>query len=144
MTNERDQLDPELEELRQSYRAIRAPANTAARVLSTAQAQTRPRGSLRLAYAGTALVVGILAVLPFMTLRESAPDQLSMLPSLTAVSRAMPAKSGVSTPSLSRVRSVSMPAMPKRPGPNRSQDTQSNFDTDDRHDRRKEENHEFV
>ncbi len=136
MIDDRHELDPELEELRQSYRDLKAPAHTAARVVAAADPQPRPRGSLRLAYAGAALVVGALVLLPFITVRESGTDTVSMLPSLNAVSRAMPSKRALPTPSLTGIRSVTLPAMPKRPALNQPQDTQSFYS--------KEEHHDFV
>ena len=144
MTNDRTDPGGKLDELRRKYQAIEAPADTVARAVLAAEANVRPHGTLRLAYVGTALIVGVLALLPFMTLRDAAPDSVSMLPSLTAVSRAMPAKPTVSIPSLGSIRSVAMPVMPKRPAPTPGQDTQSYFDTDDGSDSNEEKTYELV
>ena len=101
----------ELQALRRNYRAVKAPAFLGTRIraaVNARQGQRRRHGPL-LAAVTVALVV--LAVLPFIPRQEQVRPPVSMaaLPmGLTSVRLPPP-------PSLTRLRSVSTPALPPRP-----------------------------
>ena len=100
----------ELQALRHDYRALKAPAFLGTRIHAEVTAR-QGRRTRRPLLAAVVVALVVLAIVPFLPRQELAPPPVSMaaLPmGLTSV-RLPPA------PSLTKLRSVSTPALPPRP-----------------------------
>ena len=101
----------ELRTLKREYRARQAPAFMATRIRTGLAARQARRARRRPVLAAVAVAIAVLAILPFLLRQEVAPPSQSMaaLPmGLTSV-RLPP------VPSLTKLRSVTTPALPPRP-----------------------------
>ena len=110
MTGHRQSAADALRALRQNYRALEAPPFMANRIRAAIDEQARRRTRRRPMFAAIAVVICLLAVLPFMQRQEATlPQSMASLPmGLTSVR--LP-----SLPSLAKLRSIRTPALPPRP-----------------------------
>lgn len=108
-------MSKDLEELKRGYRKISAPPHLATRIRAEVADQPPSRGSW-IPITTTALAVAAIAwMLPFALLQQGQQAAKPTKPSLSALAALKPDKPKRATPSLSQVRSVSIPAAPSRP-----------------------------
>ena len=108
-------MSDELEKLKRDYQAINAPPHLATRIRASVEdSRTRSSFWMPAAVACTA-VVALFWMVPFTTQVANNEVAKPTRPSLAAIAALKPAKPAVSTPSLSQLRSVSVPAMPTKP-----------------------------
>ncbi len=134
-------MSENLDELKRDYQDIKAPPYLATRIRAqVADIPSRRRGWLP-ALATVAVAVGALTVTPVL-MQQRAADDVQSATSLTVLAKASALKPGTTAPSLSRIRSVDVPAMPSKPKPAPAKDTdsQSHFDLD----RSKENDHAYT
>lgn len=113
-------MSDDLQQLKDDYRAIEAPAQLAARVL--AQVNDRRQGPSWLP--GLALAAIALAALgPLLLLQTGTDGDAS--PSIPSLSQLTPNKPPGSMPSLGSLKSVSLPPLPAKPKPTNGKDTWS-------------------
>lgn len=115
-----------LGDLKRDYKAISASPFLATRVraeLASRESHSHwLRPALRPAFAAVVLAGCLLAVVPFVGDDEKPSSGAPKLPSLTALSRAIPARPAVRAPSFSHLKSVAAPSLPRKPevGPSRA------------------------
>ncbi len=105
---------------RREYQAVQAPSWLAARIKSRAREVDSGKTwveTWRPITAGLAVALGILAVGPLLDGEKPSATNSPPLPSLTALSRSLPAKPAGSIPSFATLKSVQAPPLPSRPGP---------------------------
>ncbi|MGI9222611.1 MAG: hypothetical protein ACR2QS_16410 [Woeseiaceae bacterium] len=108
-------MSDELDKLKRDYQAISAPPHLATRIrASVADSRTRSSFWMPAAVTCTA-IVALFWVVPFTTQVTNDEAAKPTRPSLSAIAALKPTKPSVSTPSLSQLRSVSVPAMPAKP-----------------------------
>ena len=99
-----------LRSLKHDYHALQAPPYLATRIRAGLDEQARRSTRRRPVYAAIAIVLAVLALLPFMQRQQvTAPQSLASL-SLGMSSVKLPP-----SPSLARLRSVRTPTLPPRP-----------------------------
>lgn len=109
-------MNEDLERLRRRYRAVRAPSDLAARVRARVDHQA-PR-SVRPWIPAAAAAIGMLAMvwfLPGLWQQDPTGPIRPAAPSLSKLASMAPQKPAVTTPGLSRLRSVALPNVPTRP-----------------------------
>lgn len=105
-------MNDELDNLKKHYRDIEAPPYLASRVRASVADKPR-RSHLWLPAATlTALAAAAVWIIPF---GEQPSADLPRKPSLSALASLKPEKPAVGTPSLSQIRTVSVPKMPVKP-----------------------------
>ena len=125
-------MSDDLEKLKKDYRAIRAPAHLATRIL--AETRDRPRRSWLPAAATVAVAVAAVTVAPILLQQQAGEDSVAPKPtSLSSLSGISASKPKVKAPSLSSVKSVTLPALPKKPAPKTDKEPQSFFDIETEH-----------
>lgn len=108
-------MSDDLEKMKRDYQAISAPPHLATRIsASVADSRTRTGFWMPAAVACTA-ILALVWVLPFTTQVSTDNTALPSKPSLSALAALKPNKPSVSAPSLSQLRSVSVPKMPAKP-----------------------------
>lgn len=108
-------MSDELDKLKRDYQAISAPPHLATRIrASFVDSQTHSSFWMPAAVICTA-IVALFWVVPFTPQVANDAAAKPVRPSLSAIAALKPAKPSVSTPSLSQLRSVSVPAMPAKP-----------------------------
>lgn len=113
-------VDDRYGQRRRDYQAVRAPHGLATRIKARARALPPSRGWAsvwRPVTAGLALALGLVAVSPLLIDNHKATPSTPPLPSLTALSRNLPAKPTTSMPSFSQLKSLSAPSLPSPPKP---------------------------
>ena len=124
-------MNDDILKLKRDYQDIEAPAYVATRIKAEVTNRKMHRRSRRPAMATVAIVVAALTVTPVLLNHqttesvEPSPTSLSVLSSVAANKPAM------QIPSLSKVKSVSMPAMPSKPTPTTDEEPQTLFETED-------------
>lgn len=108
-------MSEDIDELKRDYRRITSPPHLQTRIRAEVSEQTHKGHSLLPATA--AIIVGIAAlwILPFAWQQQSSNLQTPTKPSLSALAALKPVRPSVGTPSLSNVRSVSVPKLPAKP-----------------------------
>ena len=140
MSEQQSVTPSELRALKHGYRSLQSPAFMATRIRAGLNAQQVRRARRRPVLAVVAIAIGVLAILPFIPRQETAPLPLSMaaLPmGLTSV-RLPP------SPSLTKLRSVSTPALPPRPVRPSSDKSGKQPDVQTRYPWQKEKTHEIT
>jgi hypothetical protein len=115
-----DVKDADFQTRRREYKAVQAPSWIATRVKSRAREAAPGKSWLdiwRPVTAGLAVALGILAVGPLLDGEKASAPNSPPLPSLTALSRNLPAKSPGTIPSFATLRSLPTPLLPSRPRP---------------------------
>lgn len=103
----------DVQQLKRAYREINAPPGLALRVRAEfADTPVRPP---RLVPVAATLAIGVLALLPLIFMEPASRATAPVMPSLAMVSEMIPDGASLTSPSLSRVRSVKRPAMPSKP-----------------------------
>ncbi|MDJ0711336.1 MAG: hypothetical protein QNJ14_13135 [Woeseiaceae bacterium] len=113
----------DIEELRKDYRAIEAPPALATRIRAHADARQTRRRRWIPATVGAALAVTAAFLLLTTLLQEQhvattlVADNTEPKPSMASLARVMNKRPSVSAPSLSQVRTRTLPAPPRKPVP---------------------------
>ncbi len=135
-------MSDDIDKLKRDYQAIRAPAHLATRIRAETQGGKHRRRSWLPAMATAAVAVAAIAVAPVLLQNQAGDETVAPKPtslsSLTAVSSSKPK---IKAPSLSSVKSVPVPALPKKPRPATGKEPQSQFDTETEH--MKEKHHAY-
>ena len=103
----------ELSALKRDYRALEAPPFLVTRIRAGIDGQARHRTRRRPLLAALAIAACVLAILPFINLQE-VTRQPSLQP-VASLSLGMTTVKLPPSPSLARLRSVSLPTLPPRP-----------------------------
>ena len=129
-------MSDDLDRLRQDYRAIRAPAHLATRI--RAKTGDPPRRAWLPAAATVAIAVAAITVAPILLQQQAAQETIAARPtSLSSLSGVSSSKPKVKAPSLSSVRSVTVPALPKKPRPRTETEPQGFLDSETEHRKEK-------
>ncbi|MDJ0927040.1 MAG: hypothetical protein QNJ73_05240 [Gammaproteobacteria bacterium] len=108
-------MTDDIEQLKQNYRRIEAPPELRARVRA-GLAKQPARTHRWVPITATALAaVAVLFVAQLGMQQSPAPDKLPDKPSLTALARLMQDKPALRSPSMSQLKSVKAPKMPRKP-----------------------------
>ncbi len=104
-----------IDQLRQDYRDIEAPAHLASRIRANVdETARRPHGWMPVA--ATAMVaVAALFLLPYLGTAPQSEPPKTLKPSLSALATLRPDKPKAPAPSLSGLRSVKVPKLPPKP-----------------------------
>lgn len=144
MTKESRDTTESLDTLKRDYQAISAPPFLATRIRAELGSRHSRRPLLRPIFGAAVVAACLLAVVPFVGDEDSAPGAEPRLPSLTALSRAVPSRPDVRSPSFSQLKSVASPKLPARPEI-RSTNEPAEFDnTTGQNSFLKETNHELT
>ena len=108
-------MSDDLDKLKREYQAINAPPHLATRIrASVADTNTRTGFWMPAAVTCTA-ILALVWMLPFTTQVTTDEVAKPTRPSVSALAALKPSKPSVSTPSLSQLRSVSVPKLPTKP-----------------------------
>ena len=125
-------MSEDIDKLRQDYRRIRAPGHLATRIRAEVADRSLPRRSWLPALAPIAVAVAAVTVAPLLTQQQPADETVAPKPtSMSSLTRLSTLKPEMSTPSLSTMKSVSVPALPRKPEPDSKQTPQTYFDIED-------------
>ena len=129
-------MNDDIDELKRDYRAITAPPHLATRInASVAGSRTRTRFWIPAAVTCSA-IIALVWMMP--DTNRATPDAIAK-PSMSALAALKPA---VPPPSLSQLRSVSVPRMPTRPMVAAPPQPQTNHQKENRV--LKEKNNEYI
>ena len=136
-------MSKELEEIKRDYRKVSAPPHLATRIRAEL-ADRPPSRSNWVPLVTTALAVASIAwMLPFAMQQQVPQTTKPTKPSLSALAALKPDKPTRAAPSLSRLKSVSIPAAPSRPQP-RTTVPRSGIDTELQNETMEETNHVYI
>ncbi len=138
-----DKFEKEIRDLKHCYRSIEAPPYLSSRIRARIQNEQATKHFWRPALAAIAFFVAIFGLLPFIANKESVSTVEPILPSMTSLSRLTADYPTSISPSLSHLRSVSMPAMPARPSWQPANSPQSHYESG-KHQKPEENHHEYV
>jgi hypothetical protein len=122
-------MSENIDKLKQDYREIRAPGYLATRIRAEVSDRDLPTRSWLPALAPVAVAIAAVAVAPLLTQQQ--PDENAVAPSptsMSALTRLSSLKPAVSTPSLSTIKSVKVPALPRKPGTDPKEQPQTQFE----------------
>ena len=143
MSKNMDKFEKEVRDLKHCYRSIEAPPYLSSRIRARIQHEQATKHFWRPALAAIAFFVTIFGLLPFIANRESVSTVEPILPSMTSLSRLTANYPTSISPSLSHLRSVSMPPMPARPSWQPANGPQSHYESD-KYQKPEENHHEYV
>ena len=133
-------MSDDIDKLKREYQAIRAPDYLATRI--RAETRERPRRPWLPATATVAVAVAAITLAPLLLQQQATEDTVAPKPtSLSSLAGVASSKPKMKAPSLSRVRSVTVPALPRKPEPKTDKEPQSFFDTETEH--MKEKHHAY-
>lgn len=110
-------MSEDLEELKRGYRKISAPPYLATRICAEVADQPPAKSHWMPIATTTLAVAAIVWVLPFALQQPAQSTAKPTKPSLSALAALKPDKPKRATPTLSQLKSVSIPAAPVRPKP---------------------------
>ena len=135
-------MSEDIDKLKQDYRGIRAPKHLATRIRAEVADQVRPRRSWLPALVPVALAVAAVTVAPLLMQQQSGDETVAPKPtSMSSLTRVSLLKPEMSTPSLSKLKSITVPALPRKPKPDSEQTPQTYFDIED--ENLKEKDHAY-
>ena len=135
-------MSEDIDKLRQDYREIRAPEHLATRIRAEVADRDSPRRSWLPALAPIAVAVAAVTVAPLLMQQQPGEDTVAPKPtSLSSLTRVSSLKPEMSTPSHSKLKSVKVPALPRKPKPDSEQTPQTYFDIED--ENLKEKDHAY-
>ena len=118
-------MSDEVNELKRQYRGIKAPPYLATRIRAEVEGRVAHRRPWLPVVATAAVAAAV--IIPLMLQQQSAqPTPRS--PSIAMLSQMTPGKPAIPAPSLSKVRSVKTPALPRKPKLNLDKDPQTDID----------------
>ena len=125
-------MSEDIDRLKQDYRDIRAPGHLATRIRAEVADRDLPTRSWLPALAPIAVAVAAVTVAPLLMQQQPGDETVAPKPtSLSSLTRVSSLKPEMSTPSLSKMKSVTVPALPRKPKTDSEQTPQSYFDIED-------------
>jgi len=125
-------MSEDIDKLKQDYRDIRAPGHLGTRIRAEVADRDLPTRSWLPALAPIAVAVAAVTVAPLLMQQQPGDETVAPKPtSLSSLTRVSSLKPEMSTPSLSKMKSVTVPALPRKPKPDSEQTPQSYFDIED-------------
>lgn len=119
-------MSDDLEDLKREYNAIAAPQHLVTRInASVADSQTRSSFWMPAAVTCTA-ILALIWFVPLMMQVEPGVASQPTTPSLSALAALKPTKPSLS-PSMTQLRTVSIPRLPAKPKPKAPSKTQTNY-----------------
>jgi hypothetical protein len=135
-------MSENIDNLKRDYREIRAPEYVATRIRAEVADPDTPTRSWLPALAPIAVAVAAVTVAPLLMDRQTDEDTIAPRPtSMSTLTRLSSLKPAVSTPSLSTMKSVKVPALPRQPKPDSNKKPQTYYDIKDEH--LKEKDHAY-
>ena len=120
-------MSNELDDLKRDYRQISAPPHLATRIHASV-ADSRSRSGFWMPAAVTCTAIfALVRVLPFTTQVTSDAVEKPAIPSMSALAALKPTKPSVPSPSMSQLRSVTVPSMPAKPKVTTPSQPQTNY-----------------
>ena len=133
-------MSDDIDKLKRDYQTVRAPDYLATRIRAETRDANRKRRSWLPAMATVAVAVAAITVAPVLLQQQAGDETAAPKPtSLSSLSGVSSNKPQMKAPSLTRVKSVTVPAMPRKPRTSTDKEPQSHFDTET--DRIKEKHH---
>ena len=120
-------MNNELDDLKRDYKAIAAPPHLATRIHASVADSRHRTGFWMPAAVTCTAVVALVWVLPFTTQVSSNATSTPTRPSMSALAALKPSKPTTPAPSMSQIRSVSVPRMPAKPKPAATSQPQTNY-----------------
>jgi len=135
-------MSEDIDKLKQDYREIRAPEHLATRIRAEVSDRDLPKRSWLPALAPVAVAVAAVTVAPLLMQQQPGDETVAPKPtSMSSLTRVSSLKPEMSTPSLSKMKSVTVPALPRKPKPNSEETPQTYFDIED--ENLKEKDHAY-
>ena len=135
-------MSDDIDKLKRDYREIRAPGYLATRIRAEVADRNSPGRSWLPALAPIAVAVAAVTVAPLLMQQQPGDEAAAPKPtSLSSLTRVSSLKPEMSTPSLSKMKSVKVPALPRKPKPDSEQTPQTYFDIED--ENLKEKDHAY-
>lgn len=135
-------MSEDIDKLKQDYREIRAPEHLATRIRAEVADRDLPRRSWLPALAPIAVAVAAVIVAPLLMQQQSDDGTVAPKPtSMSTLTRLSTMKPAVTAPSFSNMKSVKVPALPRKPKPAAEQAPQTYFDMKD--ENLKEKDHAY-
>jgi hypothetical protein len=120
-----------IDKLKRDYQAIRAPDYLATRIRAETRDNERKRRTWLPAMATVAVAVAAVTVAPVLLQQQASDQNAAPRPtSMSSLSGVSSSKPPMTAPSLTRLKSVTIPALPKKPRPTTEKEPQSHFDTE--------------
>lgn len=120
-------MSDDLEDLKRDYRAIEAPVHLATRI-SASVADSRTQTSFWMPAAVTCTaILALVWMLPFTGQVAPDADTKPTRPSLLSLATLKPEKPTGPPPSLSQLRSLTVPSMPVKPKPTTPPKSETNY-----------------
>ena len=108
----------DIDKLKRDYRDIRAPAHLATRIRAEVADRGQPRRSWLPAMATVAIAAAALTITPVLLQQRSTEETATPKPtSMSTLARVASQKPAMTAPSLTRMKSVKLPALPRKPKP---------------------------
>ena len=125
-------MSDDIDKLKRDYQDMRAPAHLATRIRAEVADRGQPRRSWLPAMTTVAVAVAAITITPILLQRQSAEEIATPKPtSMSSLTRLSLLKPEMSTPSLSKLKSVTVPALPRKPKADSEQTPQTYFDIED-------------
>jgi len=135
-------MSDDIDKLQQDYREIRAPEHVATRICAEVADRDSPRRTWLPALAPIAVAVAAVTVAPLLMQQEPGDETVAPKPtSLSTLTRVSSLKPGMTAPSLSSMKSVKVPALPRKPKTELQEQPQTHFDIENEH--LKEKDHAY-
>lgn len=135
-------MSEDIDKLQKDYREIRAPEHLATRIRAEVADRDLPRRSWLPALAPVAVAVVAVTVAPLLMQQQAGDEAATPKPtSMSTLTRVSSLKPAVAAPSLSDMKSVKVPTLPRKPKPDSEKTPQTYFDMKD--ENFKETNHAY-
>lgn len=135
-------MSEDIDKLRKDYREIRAPEHFATRIRAEVADRDSPRRTWLAVLAPVAVAVAAVTVAPLLMQKQAGDESATPKPtSMSTLTRVSSLKPAVTAPSFSNMKSVKVPALPRKPKPDSEQAPQTYFDMKD--ENLKETNHAY-
>lgn len=135
-------MNEDIDKLKQDYRAIRAPEHVATLIRAEVADRESPRRTWLPTLVPVAVAAAAVTVAPLLMQQQSGDETVAPKPtSLSTLTRVSSLKPGTTAPSLSRMKSVKVPALPRKPQTKSQEQPQTKFDIEIEH--LKEKDHAY-
>ena len=135
-------MSEDIDKLKQDYREIRAPEHLATRIRAEVADRDSPRRSWLPTLVPIAVAVAAVTVAPLLMQQQTGDESVAPKPtSLSTLAHVSSQKPAMPVPSLSKMKSVKVPTLPRKPRPDSEQSPQTYFDIED--ENLKEKDHAY-
>ena len=125
-------MSDDIDKLKKDYREIGAPEHLATRIRAEAADRDSPRRTWLPVLAPVVVAVAAVTVAPLLMQQQAGDELATPKPtSMSTLTRVSSLKPAVTAPSLSNLKSVKVPALPRKPKPDSEQTPQTHFDIND-------------